>query len=71
MVIPLNDTIDKPTEIKWQNKDSNVNEKHLITGSNSSDIAVSVSELEKVKKEMTMMENALHGAARQAQVFKL
>lgn len=41
-------------------------EQHLSSSSNSSSIADS-SELEKVKKEMKMMETALQGAARQAQ----
>ncbi|KAL7152463.1 hypothetical protein ABFS83_04G098800 [Erythranthe nasuta] len=65
---PLTDTIDKSTELKQHSdRDANVKEKRSSSGSNSSDIADSMAELEKVKKEMKMMENALHGAARQAQ----
>ncbi|KAL8056153.1 hypothetical protein ABFX02_04G100900 [Erythranthe guttata] len=65
---PLADTIDKSIELKQHSdRDANVKEKRSSSGSNSSDIADSVAELEKVKKEMKMMENALHGAARQAQ----
>ncbi|KAL6568160.1 hypothetical protein OROHE_003844 [Orobanche hederae] len=47
--------------------DSNVNEKHFGTTKNSNDTVDTVAELEKVKKEMKMMETALQGAARQAQ----
>ncbi|XP_031104915.1 golgin candidate 5 [Ipomoea triloba] len=39
----------------------------LSSGINSSDVSSMVTELEKVKKEMKMMETALQGAARQAQ----
>ncbi|KAL7114142.1 hypothetical protein ACP275_04G101500 [Erythranthe tilingii] len=65
---PLTDIIGKSIELKQHSdRDANVKEKRSSSGSNSSDIADSVAELEKVKKEMKMMENALHGAARQAQ----
>ncbi|PIN12248.1 hypothetical protein CDL12_15150 [Handroanthus impetiginosus] len=68
-VTPLNDTVAKSIEIKQRSdKDANIKEQHLNTGSNWPDVADSVIELEKVKKEMKMMETALHGAARQAQV---
>ncbi|XP_057505132.1 golgin candidate 5-like [Actinidia eriantha] len=50
--------IDYEPEIKYQCVNS---------GSSSSDIADSVVELEKLKREMKMMETALQGAARQAQ----
>lgn len=43
--------------------------KELSSSSNPQDIADSVAELEKVKMEMKMMERAIQGAARQAQVF--
>ncbi|KAI3463325.1 hypothetical protein Pfo_019988 [Paulownia fortunei] len=68
LVTPLNDTVAKPIELmQHSDKDASVREQRLSTGSNSSDIADSVAELEKVKKEMKMMETALQGAARQAQ----
>lgn len=47
--------------------ESDAREQRLSSGSNSSDTADSVLELEKVKREMKMMEAALQGAARQAQ----
>lgn len=67
---PLNDTVADSVELK-QDKDVHVEEQHLIIGSRSSDTADSVAELMKVQKEMKMMEAALNGAARQAQVLKL
>ncbi|KAL0380456.1 UNVERIFIED_CONTAM: Golgin candidate 5 [Sesamum angustifolium] len=68
VVMPLNDTAPMSIELNQHlDKDANVKEQRLSTGSNSSDIVDSVAELEKVKKEMKMMETALHGAARQAQ----
>ncbi|XP_011080724.1 golgin candidate 5 [Sesamum indicum] len=68
LVMPPNDTAPVSIELKQHlDKDANVKEQRLSTGSNSSDIVDSVAELEKVKKEMKMMETALHGAARQAQ----
>ncbi|KAI3512613.1 hypothetical protein L1887_19929 [Cichorium endivia] len=45
----------------------NIKEEHLISESNSSNNAISMVELEKVTREMKMMETALLGAARQAQ----
>ncbi|KAL0429845.1 UNVERIFIED_CONTAM: Golgin candidate 5 [Sesamum radiatum] len=69
LVMPLSDTAPMSIELKQHlDKDANVKEQRLSTGSNSSDIVDSVAELEKVKKEMKMMETALHGAARQAQI---
>ncbi|KAK6153648.1 hypothetical protein DH2020_013287 [Rehmannia glutinosa] len=68
LVTPLNDTVSKPIELtQHSDKDANVKELRLNTGSNMSDVADSVAELEKIKKEMKMMETALQGAARQAQ----
>ncbi|KAI3455446.1 hypothetical protein Pfo_012109 [Paulownia fortunei] len=68
LVIHQDDTIAEPIEIKQHSGDNNnVKEERLSTMRNSSDIADSVAELEKVKKEMKMMETALLGAARQAQ----
>ncbi|KAK6125079.1 hypothetical protein DH2020_041195 [Rehmannia glutinosa] len=62
------DTIAEPIELKQHSSDnSNVKEKHFSTTRNLSDIVDSVAELDKVKKEMKMMETALQGAARQAQ----
>ena len=52
--------IDYEPEIKYQ---------CVSSGSSSSNIANSVVELEKLKREMKMMETALQGAARQAQVL--
>ncbi|KAG8388344.1 hypothetical protein BUALT_Bualt02G0115900 [Buddleja alternifolia] len=68
IVICMSDTISKSVELKEHfDEDSNVKEQHLSAGSNSSDIADSVAEVKKLKKEMKMMETALQGAARQAQ----
>jgi len=57
-------------------KPSNVDEVdakelRLSSASNVSDSADAIVELEKVKREMKMMEAALQGAARQAQVCRL
>lgn len=72
LVAPLNDAVAHLVELKQHlDKDAYVKERHLSTGSNTSDNVDSVAELEKVKKEMKMMEAALNGAARQAQVLKL
>ncbi|XP_073159474.1 golgin candidate 5 [Henckelia pumila] len=59
--------IAKPTELKQNSVNDTDVQERLSTGSNSSDVTNSVAELEKVKKEMKMMETALQGAARQAQ----
>ncbi|GFQ07281.1 golgin candidate 5 [Phtheirospermum japonicum] len=68
VVNPLNDTVAKPTEqTQHTEKDINKKEEHISTGSNVPDTADYVAELEKVKKDMKMMETALQGAARQAQ----
>lgn len=47
----------------------NIEEQHVSSGSSTSDISISVVELEKLRREMKMMETALHGAARQSQVL--
>ncbi|CAK9174584.1 unnamed protein product [Ilex paraguariensis] len=63
-----NDAIAKAVEVKQRAADHESDLKERpSSGSNSSDIADSVAELEKVKREMKMMETALQGAARQAQ----
>ncbi|KAL3528747.1 hypothetical protein ACH5RR_008069 [Cinchona calisaya] len=63
-----NDATSKAVEtIRRADNEIDVRERSLSSGSNSSSIADSVAELEKVKKDMKMMESALQGAARQAQ----
>ncbi|KAH6781393.1 golgin putative 5 [Perilla frutescens var. frutescens] len=67
LVTSLKDAVPDSVELKQDlEKDTNVKER-LTSASKSSNIADSVVELEKMKKEMKMMEAALHGAARQAQ----
>ncbi|XP_057790644.1 golgin candidate 5 isoform X2 [Salvia miltiorrhiza] len=67
LATPLNDAVSDSVELKQHlEKDTNVKER-MSSASNSSNIADSVAEHEKVMKEMKMMEAALHGAARQAQ----
>ncbi|XP_042033644.1 golgin candidate 5-like isoform X1 [Salvia splendens] len=67
LVTPLNDAISDSVELKQaMEKDTDVKER-MSSASNSSNIADSVAEHDKVMKEMKMMEAALHGAARQAQ----
>ncbi|XP_024972266.1 golgin candidate 5-like isoform X2 [Cynara cardunculus var. scolymus] len=61
-----NDEIHIPSELTSDNQ-SDIKEKHLSSESNSSDNADCMVELEKVKREMKMMETALLGAARQSQ----
>ncbi|CAK9185697.1 unnamed protein product [Ilex paraguariensis] len=63
------DVIAKAVEVYEQasDLDTNIKEHRLSSGSNSPNIADSVSELENVKREVKMMETALQGAARQAQ----
>ncbi|KAL6497022.1 hypothetical protein OROGR_028951 [Orobanche gracilis] len=68
LVTLQDDMISESVELKQHsNNDSNVNEKHFGTTKNLNDIVDTVAELEKVKKEMKLMETALQGAARQAQ----
>ncbi|XP_058227028.1 golgin candidate 5 [Rhododendron vialii] len=45
----------------------NIEEQRVSSGSSTSDISISVVELEKLRREMKMMETALQGAARQSQ----
>ncbi|XP_073295816.1 golgin candidate 5-like [Primulina huaijiensis] len=59
--------ITKPIELKQNSMNDTDVKERLSTGSNSSDVTNSLAEVEKVKKEMKMMETALQGAARQAQ----
>lgn len=46
-----------------------IEEQRVSSGSSTSDISISVVELEKLRREMKMMETALQGAARQSQVL--
>lgn len=63
------DAIASTVEVNRQTSDYETDVKErLSSGSHSFDNADSIDELEKVKREMKMMENALLGAARQAQV---
>ncbi|KAL3631905.1 hypothetical protein CASFOL_024889 [Castilleja foliolosa] len=62
------DMIAEPIELNvHKSDDSNVKEKHLSATRNSDVNVDTVTELEKMKKEMKMMETAIQGAARQAQ----
>ncbi|KAG6415769.1 hypothetical protein SASPL_123186 [Salvia splendens] len=65
LVTPLTDAVSDSVDQK-QHLGKYVKER-MSSASNSSNIADSVAEHEKVMKEMKMMEAALHGAARQAQ----
>lgn len=56
--------VDEPVDVKQNDS----REQHSISGSNASDSTESAFELERLKMEMKMMESALQGAARQAQV---
>ncbi|KAL2555108.1 Golgin candidate 5 [Forsythia ovata] len=64
-----NDAITKSVEVEQRSTIENEvqEQQRLSSGSNSSDVAESAVELEKIKKDMKMMEIALQGAARQAQ----
>ncbi|KAJ8560712.1 hypothetical protein K7X08_022572 [Anisodus acutangulus] len=67
-VIPENESVSRPFVATQPGNDHETDVKNrLSSGSNSSDVTDSVVELEKLKKEMKMMETALQGAARQAQ----
>ncbi|PON88412.1 TATA element modulatory factor 1 DNA binding [Trema orientale] len=55
--------VDQPVD----DKQNEIREQHLRSGTNASDSRDSALELERVKMEMKMMESALQGAARQAQ----
>ncbi|KAL1559075.1 golgin candidate 5-like isoform X2 [Salvia divinorum] len=65
LVTPLTDAVSDSVDLK-QHLGKDVKER-MSSASNSSNIADSVAEHEKVMKEVKMMEAALHGAARQAQ----
>ncbi|XAR67703.1 hypothetical protein NMG60_11002578 [Bertholletia excelsa] len=69
LVSSENDTIAKTVDSNQQANtyELDLREQHESTGSNASDVADSVVELERLKKEMKMMETAIQGAARQAQ----
>ncbi|GMQ08606.1 hypothetical protein CsSME_00052259 [Camellia sinensis var. sinensis] len=64
-----NDTFGRGVDLNEQASDyePNIKEQRVSSGSSTSVIADSVVELEKLKREMKMMETALQGAARQAQ----
>lgn len=65
------DATSRSVEVNQHGSDHETNIKERTSlGSNLFDSPDSMIELEKVKKEMKMMETALQGAARQAQVFK-
>ncbi|KAL3366441.1 hypothetical protein AABB24_011227 [Solanum stoloniferum] len=67
-IMPENELVSRPVEATQRGNDHETGVKErLSSGSNSSDVTNSVVELEKLKKEMKMMETALQGAARQAQ----
>ncbi|XP_055829144.1 golgin candidate 5 isoform X1 [Solanum dulcamara] len=67
-VLPENELVSRPIEATQRGNDHETGVKErLSSGSNCSDVTASVVELEKLKKEMKMMETALQGAARQAQ----
>lgn len=67
-IMPENELVSRPVEATQRGNDYETGVKErLSSGSNSSDVTNSVVELEKLKKEMKMMETALQGAARQAQ----
>lgn len=72
-VSPENDAKIKSVEAYQQPNDSGIDnkEQHLSPEANVSVSADSVLELEKLKLEMKMMETALQGAARQAQVLNM
>lgn len=66
-VMPEHESVSRPVEATQGGDEVDMKEQRLSSGSNSSDVTYSVVELEKLKKEMKMMETALQGAARQAQ----
>lgn len=69
-VMHENESVSRPVGATQRGNDheTDVKEQRLSSGSNSSDVTDTLVELEKLKKEMKMMETALQGAARQAQV---
>ncbi|KAG2722906.1 hypothetical protein I3760_02G148700 [Carya illinoinensis] len=66
---PENHAIVKGFEVdqKARDDEADIKERQVISGTNHSGSSDTLFELEKVKREMKMMENALQGAARQAQ----
>ncbi|CAA2982143.1 Hypothetical predicted protein [Olea europaea subsp. europaea] len=64
-----NDAISEYVEVEQQSTIENEvkEQQHSSSGSNSSDVEESAAKLEKIKKDMKIMEIALQGAARQAQ----
>ncbi|KAM3308156.1 golgin candidate 5 isoform X1 [Capsicum chacoense] len=66
-VMPEHESLSRPVEATQRGNEIDLKEQRLSSGSNSSDVTYSLVELEKLKKEMKMMETALQGAARQAQ----
>ncbi|CAN4100242.1 unnamed protein product [Withania somnifera] len=66
-VMSEHESVSRPVEATQRGHEVDMKEQRLSSGSNSSDVTYSVVELEKLKKEMKMMETALQGAARQAQ----
>lgn len=71
LVSPENHALVKAVEVDQQVNDyeTDIKEQQLSSRLNVSGSSDSMLELEKVKREMKMMETALQGAARQAQVF--
>jgi hypothetical protein len=71
LVSPESHAIVKAVEVDQQVNDyeTDIKEQQLSSGLNVSDSSDSMLELEKLKREMKMMETALQGAARQSQVF--
>ncbi|KAL2243327.1 UNVERIFIED_CONTAM: Golgin candidate 5 [Sesamum indicum] len=68
LVAHQDSTIAESVQLKQHSDDdSDAKEQRLSAMTNSSDVTDSVAELERVKKEMKMLETALQGAARQAQ----
>ncbi|KAL3511775.1 hypothetical protein ACH5RR_024492 [Cinchona calisaya] len=63
-----NDVITRAVEMTQETDyEIDMKEQSLSLGSNSTNVTDSVAEMEKLKKDMKMMETALQGAARQAQ----
>ncbi|KAK4428110.1 Golgin candidate 5 [Sesamum alatum] len=68
LVAHQDSTIAESIQLKQHSDDDTAaKEQRLSATRNSSDVTDSVAELERVKKEMKMLETALQGAARQAQ----
>ncbi|KAK4395236.1 Golgin candidate 5 [Sesamum angolense] len=67
LVAHQDSTIAESVQLKQHPDDDSDAKESLSATRNSSDVTDSVAELERVKKEMKMLETALQGAARQAQ----